>query len=66
ETVIEDKTGIFFNEQTIESIIEAVERFERKEFDLKFIRKHAEKFSEDRFKTEFNGYVNEKVKEYNF
>ncbi|KKL24883.1 hypothetical protein LCGC14_2410880 [marine sediment metagenome] len=66
ETLIEDKTGIFFNEQTIESIIEAVERFERKEFDLPFIRKHAEKFSEERFKTEFNGYVNEKVKEYNF
>jgi len=66
ETVIDDKTGIFFNEQSIESIIKAIEIFEKKEFDLQFIRKHAEKFSEDRFKKEYNDFVREKIKEHNF
>jgi len=65
ETIIDNKTGILFDEQTLESIIEAVKKFEKKEFDLEFIRKHSEKFSEERFKTEFNQYVNDKIKEYN-
>ncbi|NGX34395.1 MAG: GDP-mannose-dependent alpha-(1-6)-phosphatidylinositol monomannoside mannosyltransferase [Candidatus Anoxychlamydiales bacterium] len=66
ETVIDNKTGILFNEQNIESVIDAVKRFEKTEFDLNFIRKHAEKFSNERFKEEFDEYVKGKIKEHNF
>lgn len=57
ESVINNKTGIFFNEQSIQSIIEAVEKFEKHEFDLHEIRKHSLKFSRDRFKKEFQECV---------
>jgi len=66
ETVIEGKTGIFFREQTIESLIEAIKNFEQREdvFDPLGIRKHAEKFSKDRFKKEFKEFVDKKVEEF--
>lgn len=59
ETVIENKTGIFFNEQTVESLIEAVNVFEKNQdkFDLNEIRKNAERFSKERFKREFKEFV---------
>jgi glycosyltransferase involved in cell wall biosynthesis len=51
ETVLPDKTGIFFNEHTISSLKNAVLKFLAKEkiFDAKHIRKHAEKFDEKIF-----------------
>ncbi|NGX63780.1 MAG: GDP-mannose-dependent alpha-(1-6)-phosphatidylinositol monomannoside mannosyltransferase [Candidatus Anoxychlamydiales bacterium] len=61
ESVVENKTGIFFNEQNIQSIMNAVEKFEKKDFDLYKIREHAMKFSEERFKKEFNDFVLEKI-----
>jgi glycosyltransferase involved in cell wall biosynthesis len=66
ETVLEGKTGIFFREQTIESLIEAIKNFEQREdvFDPLGIRKHAEKFSKDRFKKEFKEFVDKKVEEF--
>ncbi|MFA6119462.1 MAG: glycosyltransferase family 4 protein [Parachlamydiales bacterium] len=64
ETVIENKTGIFFDEQTVQGIIEAVNNFEKKEFDLYEIRKHALNFSNDRFKKEFKDYVSKSVEEH--
>jgi glycosyltransferase involved in cell wall biosynthesis len=59
ETVIENKTGIFFKEQTVESLIEAVNVFEKDEgrFDFNEIRKNAERFSKERFKREFREFV---------
>jgi glycosyltransferase involved in cell wall biosynthesis len=38
ETVADGETGIFFAEQTVESIVDAMERFESLEFDPYFIR----------------------------
>ena len=59
ETVIANKTGLFFQEQTIDSIKDAVERFEQKEdsFDPSHIAEHSKKFSQERFKEEFNNYA---------
>jgi glycosyltransferase involved in cell wall biosynthesis len=59
ETVLENKTGIFFKEQTVESLIEAVNVFEKDEdrFDCNEIRKNAERFSKERFKREFREFV---------
>jgi len=55
ESVIGGKTGVFFHEQTVESLCDAVARFERdrSSFDPVAIRAHAEKFNAARFREEF-------------
>lgn len=67
ETVVENQTGIFFNEQTESAIIEAVKKFERNKqlFNPVIIRKHAEKFSEERFKNEIKEFILNKYKDLN-
>lgn len=52
-------TGLFFEEQTVESLIDAVERFEgmRSEFDPLAIREHALTFDRPRFKAEMERLV---------
>ncbi|MEJ2193004.1 MAG: glycosyltransferase, partial [Nitrospirota bacterium] len=59
ETVIPGRTGVFFEEQSSESLSRAVEYFEhaRKDMDPEEIRRHAEKFSAERFRMEFRDYV---------
>jgi glycosyltransferase involved in cell wall biosynthesis len=59
ETVVEGKTGVFFAEQTPASIVDAVEDFERREqaFDPAAIRDHAERFSPERFRRQFDTFV---------
>ena len=47
DTVINGETGIFFHEQTVESVIEAVVQLESTSFDPQHIRQNAERFSED-------------------
>lgn len=62
ETVIEGKTGIFFEEQSVQSLKDAVKRFEKMTFDTNEIRKNAERFSENEFAKNFMAFVNESVK----
>lgn len=50
ETVLDKKTGIFFYEQTVESLNNSIEEFEKLSFDYKFIHLHAKNFSLDSFK----------------
>jgi glycosyltransferase involved in cell wall biosynthesis len=59
ETVIKDKTGLFFYRQDVPSIISAVKDFLSKEstFDPKVIRKNAEQFPRERFEREFKTFV---------
>jgi len=66
ETVIEGQTGLFFKEQSVGSLIEAVRKFETMEdkFDSGIIRKNAEKFSKERFKREFKEFVDRKIEEF--
>jgi glycosyltransferase involved in cell wall biosynthesis len=63
ETVIENETGIFFEEQRAESLIRAVNNFEKNKdvFSMAKIRSNAEKFSKERFKAEFKMFVDEKI-----
>lgn len=62
ETVIAEKTGLFFQDQTVESLVETVQRFESKQlmFDVDVMRSHAEKFSISRFQREFADSVDQK------
>lgn len=59
ETVVPGKTGLFFSEQTVEAICDAVQRFEacRSDFDPAQIRANAERFSDDRFREELGRFV---------
>lgn len=66
ETVIDGQTGYFFKEQSEQSIIEAVNSFEQHPLtDHKLIRQNSLRFSEERFRKEFSGFVAQKMKEHN-
>ena len=60
ETVVDGKTGLFFGEQTCESIINSVKAFESQMADCLYrdIRNTAARFSNNRFINEFNNYCN--------
>lgn len=49
ETIIENKTGIFFNEQNSHSLQKAVDNFEQMGWDSEAIRNYALKFSKQEF-----------------
>jgi len=57
ETIIEGATGVFFEEQTWQSLADAVIRFKRQSFDYERIRDHARQFSEERFMEEMENFV---------
>jgi len=60
DSMKEGVTGIFFKEQTIKDLTEAIGEFEKMEFDPEAIRTHAEQFDTEKFKTKILGAVNEK------
>lgn len=60
ETVAEGKTGEFFEEQTVDSLIKVIRNFRFQDYDPKAIQEHAKKFSTERFKKEMKAYVLEK------
>lgn len=67
ETVNGGKTGLFFNDQTPEAIVEAVNKFESmgsQPFAPADCRQWAEGFSEERFKKEIKEFVEEKYEEF--
>ncbi|WP_184544037.1 glycosyltransferase family 4 protein [Mucilaginibacter sp. FT3.2] len=63
ESVIENKTGIFFNEQSAEAIKLAVEWFDVNSTLLNYndIVTHASGFSTARFKEEVSNYISSKI-----
>lgn len=64
ETVVDGKTGVFFNEPTVDSLKRALRLFivKEKSFDYKAIRRHAEKFSKKIFQDKILDLVKESVK----
>ncbi len=58
ESVIDGETGLFFDEQTPESIIRAIGEFGEIKFDKNVIRRQAEKFSKENFKKNFVNALN--------
>ena len=66
ETVIPGQTGLFFNEQTPESLCACVKDFEsiRHRFDPQTIRAHAENFSSHIFRTRFKHEVDHRWQEF--
>lgn len=64
ETVIENETGIFFENQNYKELIEAINKFNSMKFDKNVIREHALKFDEKVFQEKISNYVNEKYEEF--
>jgi len=57
ETVINAETGLFFDSQTADALVEAVARFEGMQFDSLACRRQAERFSEPRFRQEIKDFL---------
>lgn len=59
ETVADGLSGLFFDEQTEDSLLAAIEYFELKQhsFEPQKIRQYVKKFEKDRFKQEFKELV---------
>lgn len=62
ETIIDGKTGLFFNERTPESLIEAVNKFEKMKFKQEDCVNQTKKFSKERFKQEMLKFVESRMK----
>jgi len=65
DTVIDGKTGVYFKEQTVESLKEAILKFENMKFNKQEIRQHALEFDEPVFKNKIKEFIEQKVKENN-
>ncbi len=65
DSMKEGTTGIFFKEQTIASLSDAVARFEKASFDPEKIRRHAEAFDTERFKEKIMDFINKKWENFN-
>jgi len=61
ETVVSGKTGLFFDEQTQASLVQALKHLATLGLDPKAIRTHAERFSEVRFICEMQQLVERAV-----
>ncbi len=59
ETLLDGITGIYFNSQTTQEIIDAVTRFERLTFDPERIRTEAEKYTH--FEKMFSTFISKKI-----
>lgn len=59
ETVVDNETGLLFNEQSVSGLIAAIKRFENRaeKFDSLTLQAHAQAFSSTRFKDEFLNFV---------
>ncbi|TCW00206.1 glycosyltransferase family 4 protein [Biostraticola tofi] len=58
ETIVDGRTGIFFSEQSCESLIDAISRFENNSsINPQDCRANAMRFSEERFRAEITEFV---------
>lgn len=63
ETIIEGKTGEFFDYQNPVILADGVRRMRAKKYDSKFISDHAKKFSKEKFEKEINEFVGKVAEE---
>jgi glycosyltransferase involved in cell wall biosynthesis len=61
DTVVEGKTGMFFREQTVDSLMQTLSAFGEVRWDSKSIKEYAQKFSEKRFQEEMVGFIHSKL-----
>jgi len=63
ESVVEGKTGVLFDDYSVDGLVAAIKKFEarRSGFEKSVILKHAEKFSKERFKREIVEFVQQRL-----
>lgn len=66
ETVVENKTGVFFDEYTPESLYLAIQKLEQLKISPQVCRQQAEKYSVDRFRRSFLQLVSKSTHEKHF
>lgn len=66
EIVKQNETGILFNRQSVESLIHAIDKFEKSEnkFDPAAISEYAQKFSRENFESNISNFVKSKYKDF--
>jgi glycosyltransferase involved in cell wall biosynthesis len=62
ESIVPEKTGLFFSEQTVESVVEAIKQFEsgKYRFNPDDLRQNAEQFAPDQFRQKISRFVEQK------
>lgn len=63
ETVVDGKTGVFFKEQTVDSLNQAIERFEKLSFKKEDFQKNINRFTEEKFINEIKNQVDRQIRE---
>lgn len=66
ETIRDGVTGIFFGQQTAESLIEAIKKFKSKNFNPQEISEHALIFDKENFKERIKKFVEKSWEEFNY
>lgn len=61
ESVVENKTGLFFDELTVKSLGDAMKRLSKAKITSEACQKQAQKFSKERFKKEITEFVKKYV-----
>jgi len=64
ETVIDGETGVFFKEQNVDSIIEAIQKAQQIKFDKEKLREHAMEFDESVFRDKLRRFVEEQYTQF--
>jgi glycosyltransferase involved in cell wall biosynthesis len=64
ETVIDGETGVFFEQATVDSLAEAIERFERMEWNPQRIRAHAQTYDTSVFEARIHAVLARYVPEF--
>jgi glycosyltransferase involved in cell wall biosynthesis len=64
EHIEEGKTGIFFEKQTVEDVVEAVKKFKAEDYDSQYIRSKSLKFDRELFKSKIKDYVEKALEEH--
>lgn len=62
ETVVADRTGVFFDEPTAESLAKAIKRLEGKTWSAAAIRRQAAQFAPEKFRQDFRRAVRQVMK----
>ncbi len=61
ESVLENKTGVFFDELNIENLVKAINKSRKIKWNKKVLRNNAQKFSKERFIKNIKTFVDAKV-----
>ena len=64
ETIIENKTGVFFDKQDHKNIEKMVVNFNKDKFDSSAIREHARKFSAENFRKNIREFIDKEYKKF--